>query len=181
MKTTVHAVLRVSALERSLDFYARLFDIKIRVRTDEWAELEAGGTKLLFVKKENEEVRNKVIPIPSFPSSCYLGVETDDFILTNGTDEAIQVLINTYVDDGNEVGLLKSVLGDGVNEVARQLAYLSGRIELIDVRFVAGQLRKPRFPRSSTVSHVVDGPAKRVDMVHRLALRTRQHAHGCIE
>ena len=78
MKTTVHAVLRVSTLERSLDFYAKLFDIRIRVRTDEWAELETGGTKLLFVKKENEEVRNKVIPIPSFPPSCYLGVDTDD-------------------------------------------------------------------------------------------------------
>src|SRR5947209_11047906 len=37
----------------------------------------------------------------------FFGVETDDFILTNGTDEAIQVLINTYVDDGNEVLLLK--------------------------------------------------------------------------
>ena len=77
MKTTVHAVLRVSTLERSLDFYTKLFDIRIRVRTDEWAELEAGGIKLLFVKKENEEMR-KVVPIPSFPPSCYLGVDTDD-------------------------------------------------------------------------------------------------------
>src|SRR5579884_2410253 len=33
----------------------------------------------------------------------HFGVEPDEFILTNGTDEAIQVLINTYVDDGNEV------------------------------------------------------------------------------
>jgi predicted enzyme related to lactoylglutathione lyase len=78
MKTTVHAVLRVTALERSLDFYSRLFDIRIRVRTDEWAELEAGSTKLLFLKKENEEPRSKVIPIPSFPPSCYLGIDTDD-------------------------------------------------------------------------------------------------------
>ncbi|HTA45737.1 MAG TPA: histidinol-phosphate transaminase, partial [Bryobacteraceae bacterium] len=37
----------------------------------------------------------------------FFGVEVDDFILTNGTDEAIQVLINTYVDDGDEVLLLK--------------------------------------------------------------------------
>jgi len=33
----------------------------------------------------------------------FFGVDPDDFILTNGTDEAIQVLINTYVDDGAEV------------------------------------------------------------------------------
>ena len=37
----------------------------------------------------------------------FFGVERDDFVLTNGTDEAIQVLINTYVDDGEEVLLLR--------------------------------------------------------------------------
>jgi histidinol-phosphate aminotransferase len=38
--------------------------------------------------------------------AAFFAVEPDDFILTNGTDEAIQVLINTYVDDGDEVLLL---------------------------------------------------------------------------
>src|ERR1700719_1418741 len=38
---------------------------------------------------------------------AFFAVETDDFTLTNGTDEAIQVLINTYVDDGDEVLLLR--------------------------------------------------------------------------
>ena len=33
----------------------------------------------------------------------FFGVEPDDFILTNGTDEGIQVLVNTYIDDGGEV------------------------------------------------------------------------------
>ncbi len=33
----------------------------------------------------------------------FFGVAGDEFILTNGTDEAIQVLVNTYVDDGGEV------------------------------------------------------------------------------
>lgn len=35
--------------------------------------------------------------------AAFFDVEPDDFILTNGTDEAIQVLVNTYVDDGDEV------------------------------------------------------------------------------
>jgi len=39
--------------------------------------------------------------------ATFFGVEPEDFILTNGTDEAIQVLINTYVDDGDDVLLLK--------------------------------------------------------------------------
>jgi histidinol-phosphate aminotransferase len=38
--------------------------------------------------------------------AAYFRVEPDDFTLTNGTDEAIQVLINTYVDDGGEVIVL---------------------------------------------------------------------------
>ena len=37
----------------------------------------------------------------------FFGVAPEEFILTNGTDEAIQVFINTYVDDGDEVLLLK--------------------------------------------------------------------------
>jgi histidinol-phosphate aminotransferase len=39
--------------------------------------------------------------------AAFFGVEPEDFILTNGTDEAIQVLVTTYVDDGDEVLLLK--------------------------------------------------------------------------
>ena len=31
----------------------------------------------------------------------------EQFVFTNGTDEAIQVFINTYVDDGQEVLVLK--------------------------------------------------------------------------
>ena len=37
----------------------------------------------------------------------YFGVKPEQFVFTNGTDEAIQVFINTYVDDGQEVVLLK--------------------------------------------------------------------------
>src|SRR5260370_12466653 len=36
----------------------------------------------------------------------FFHVEPGQLLLTNGTDEAIQVLINTYVDDGEEVLLL---------------------------------------------------------------------------
>ncbi len=37
----------------------------------------------------------------------FFGVPPEWFVFTNGTDEAIQVFINTYVDDGDEVLLLK--------------------------------------------------------------------------
>jgi histidinol-phosphate aminotransferase len=38
--------------------------------------------------------------------SAFFGVAPDQFLFTNGTDEAIQVLINTYVDDGDAVLVL---------------------------------------------------------------------------
>jgi len=37
----------------------------------------------------------------------YFHVKSEQFVFTNGTDEAIQVVVNTYVDDGQEVLLLK--------------------------------------------------------------------------
>ena len=37
----------------------------------------------------------------------FFHVGTDQLLLTNGTDEAIQVLVNTYIDDGDEVLLLR--------------------------------------------------------------------------
>jgi histidinol-phosphate aminotransferase len=37
----------------------------------------------------------------------YFGVRPEELLFTNGTDEAIQVFINTYVDDGQEVVLLR--------------------------------------------------------------------------
>ncbi|HTB15534.1 MAG TPA: histidinol-phosphate transaminase [Bryobacteraceae bacterium] len=39
--------------------------------------------------------------------AAFFGVGEDEFTLTNGTDEAIQVLVNTFVDDGDEVIVLK--------------------------------------------------------------------------
>ena len=38
--------------------------------------------------------------------AAFFRVPQDELLLTNGTDEAIQVLMNTYVDDGDEVVLL---------------------------------------------------------------------------
>jgi len=37
----------------------------------------------------------------------FFRVDPSQLLLTNGTDEAIQVLINTYIDDGDEVLLLR--------------------------------------------------------------------------
>ena len=37
----------------------------------------------------------------------YFHVQPEQFVFTNGTDEAIQVFVNTFLDDGQEVVLLK--------------------------------------------------------------------------
>jgi histidinol-phosphate aminotransferase len=39
--------------------------------------------------------------------AAFFKVQPDELLLTNGTDEAIQVLVNTYVDDDDEVIILR--------------------------------------------------------------------------
>jgi histidinol-phosphate aminotransferase len=39
--------------------------------------------------------------------AAFFGVDVEQFLFTNGTDEAIQVIVNTYVDDGDDVLLLR--------------------------------------------------------------------------
>jgi len=39
--------------------------------------------------------------------AAFFGVQPEQLLLTNGTDEAIQVIVNTYIDDGDEVLLLR--------------------------------------------------------------------------
>ncbi len=58
----------------------------------------------------------------------FFGVPTDQLLLTNGTDEAIQVLVNTYVNAGDDVLLLRpayamyrfyaEVAGAAIREIA---------------------------------------------------------------
>jgi histidinol-phosphate aminotransferase len=59
-----------------------------------------------FLKRHLTEARLAVYPEYGDAKrdlAAYFKVDPDDFILTNGTDEAIQVLLNTYVDDDDEV------------------------------------------------------------------------------
>ena len=59
--------------------------------------------------------------------AAYFEVAPDELMMTNGTDEAIQVLVNTFVDDGDEVLILKpsyamyrfysELAGAGIREV----------------------------------------------------------------
>ncbi|MGH7752182.1 MAG: aminotransferase class I/II-fold pyridoxal phosphate-dependent enzyme, partial [Gemmatimonadales bacterium] len=53
----------------------------------------------LAVYPEYGEARDRV--------SRHFGVSPEEMLFTNGTDEAIQVLLNTYVDDGDRVLLLR--------------------------------------------------------------------------
>lgn len=62
--------------------------------------------------------------------SLHFGVTDDAMTLTNGTDEAIQLLVNTYVDDGDQVLLLRPSYA-----MYRFYAQLAGaRVEEIDYR-----------------------------------------------
>jgi histidinol-phosphate aminotransferase len=67
----------------------------------------------------------------------YFRVAPDQFIFTNGTDEAIQVFINTYVDDGQEVLVLKPAYA-----MYRFYAELAGA-HLVEVEYPQPEMEFP--------------------------------------
>ena len=59
-----------------------------------------------FLKSKLTEEKLSVYPDYTSAKKAlseFFKVQQDEFLLTNGTDEAIQVLVNTYIDDGDEV------------------------------------------------------------------------------
>ena len=63
-----------------------------------------------FLKQRLDE--NRLAVYPEYVEAkrdlaAYFKVAESEMLLTNGTDEAIQVLINTFVDDGDEVIILR--------------------------------------------------------------------------
>jgi histidinol-phosphate aminotransferase len=98
--------------------------------------------------------------------AAYFGVKPEQFVFTNGTDEAIQVLVNTYVDDGQEVLLLKpsyamyrfyaEVAGAAITEIAYQppdMEFpLRQVLEAITPRTRAIMLANPNNPTGTGVS-----------------------------
>ena len=105
----------------------------------------------------------------------FFHVEPDDFILTNGTDEAIQVLVNTYVDDGDEVILLQpsyamyrfysEVAGANIRQIPyrrQKLAFpLEELLEAITPRTRAVLIANPNNPTGTGttragIQHILD-------------------------
>ncbi len=79
-----------------LDFNENTVGASPRVAELLKQRLSAGA---LAVYPEYEEARRTL--------AAFFGVDEDELLLANGTDEAIQLLVNTYVDDGDEVVLLR--------------------------------------------------------------------------
>ncbi|MBL8295915.1 MAG: histidinol-phosphate transaminase [Bryobacterales bacterium] len=67
----------------------------------------------------------------------FFGVSPDEFILSNGTDEAIQVLVNTYVDDEDEVIILHPSYA-----MYRFYSEVAGA-RIVEVSYRAGSLEFP--------------------------------------
>jgi histidinol-phosphate aminotransferase len=122
-----------------------------------------------FIRENLNEAMLSVYPEYSETKrdlAAFFGVEPEDFILTNGTDEAIQVLVNTYVDDGDEVLLLKptyamyrfyaEVAGAKIREVEyrkQKLAFpLDELLEAISPRTRAIFIANPNNPTGTGTS-----------------------------
>ncbi len=93
----------------------------------------------LTVYPEYSEARPKL--------ARYFGVSPEEMLLSNGTDEAIQVLVNTYVDDGDEVVVLHPsyAMYRFYSEVAgatvREISYQAGTLEFPLAEVLAAKAR----------------------------------------
>ena len=114
--------------------------------------------------------------------AAFFGVAADEFLLTNGTDEAIQVLINTYVDDGDDVLLLRpsyamyrfyaELAGADVREMDYRAADLSFPLEellaAIRPETRAVLIANPNNPTGTGIE--LDGVRKIVEAAPRAAV-----------
>jgi histidinol-phosphate aminotransferase len=112
----------------------------------------------------------------------FFGVAPDEFTLTNGTDEAIQVLINTFVDDRDEVVLLRpsyamyrfyaELAGAAVREVAYNPTDLSFPLEQLTAAVTASTravlIANPNNPTGTGVS--IDGVRRIIDAAPQAAI-----------
>src|ERR1700761_6118891 len=86
--------------------------------------------------------------------SRHFGVGEDELTITNGTDEAVQLLINTYIDSGDEVLLLRPSYA-----MYRFYAQLAGAsVEEIDYR-----AESLEFPLEELLERIT--PAKRAVLI----------------
>jgi histidinol-phosphate aminotransferase len=93
--------------------------------------------------------------------AAFLRVGEPELLLTNGTDEAIQVLVNTYVDDGDDVLLLRpsyamcrfyaELAGASVREIPYHIDDLSFPLEeLLDALRLSTRLVMLANPNNPT-------------------------------
>lgn len=75
----------------------------------------------------------------------FFGVRPGQFVFTNGTDEAIQVFINTYVDDGQQVLLLRP---------AYAMYRFYAEVAAAEIREVAYQGRNMEFPLNDVLAAI---------------------------
>jgi histidinol-phosphate aminotransferase len=112
--------------------------------------------------------------------SLHFGVSADEMTLTNGTDEAIQLLMNTYINAGDEVVILRPSYA-----MYRFYAQLAGaRVEEVDYRpgtlaFPAEELLERITPETRAVlisnPNNPTGTGTSLNVIERV-LRKAEHA-----
>jgi histidinol-phosphate aminotransferase len=95
-----------------------------------------------FLREKLKSESESVAIYPEYKAAhaelaAHFGVAESELLLTNGTDEAIQILINTYVDAGDEVIILQPSYA-----MYRFYAELAGAV-IRDLSYRAGTLAFP--------------------------------------
>ncbi|HYM09980.1 MAG TPA: histidinol-phosphate transaminase [Bryobacterales bacterium] len=109
MKTTLLSPRR--AVERMAPYSPPTAGREGKLRLD-FNENTVGCSPRVLAALKRSATRERLAVYPEYGEAraklaVFFGVEPEQLLFTNGTDEAIQVIINTYADDGAPVLLLK--------------------------------------------------------------------------
>ncbi len=111
----------------------------------------------------------------------FFKVSPDELLLTNGTDEAIQVLVNTYIDDGDEVIILRPsyAMYRFYSEVAgakiREIDYVTGTLAFPLDELLAAITAETRAILISNPNNPT-GTAINIDGIRQILARAPQAA-----
>ena len=102
---------RTSAVERMAPYHPPTGGRMDRLRLD-FNENTLGCSEKVTEFIAQHLVENDLAVYPEYGQAveelaAFFKVDPTEFTITNGTDEAIQVLVNTYIDDDDDVIILK--------------------------------------------------------------------------
>ena len=108
-----------------------------------------------------------------------VGVAVDDWSVDQLVARARESIEGT--GEVIDPAVVRSLPAQEIRELGETFRSLSRTLILHEAGLAEGLVRQTRLTRAAVVRHVIDGPAEGIDVIHRITLLLRQHAHRRVE